>query len=609
MKLTQLDLTSFRSYRGVSLDLKAPRILVAGLNGTGKTSVKESLRWLLTGHCEGTDGKGAGAEVLIPMGQKIAEVQATIEGIGRVNRQYTTVGGGSFNVEGFKGSSQIQHAALFGKLNTTPEFLDACLDSDLFLDLGHADAKAMVLSLLGVKITIPTIPQPGVLHLSVRSDSDTVGKREFTEYTLDQLDALYRQAFEDRKAAKRALQQHTLGPKPVAQQMPALEAIEGQLGKLRTLLGEQRQAVGSILGQREALSKEADRLTVTLNTKVPEDPSDEIARVEQELAALVAPVQGPPPAAGDPQRLHFLKSQEEAIHEFVSRGALALCVFDRVPCYTAASSFTHRLLEIRDEIKTLESSTAPIPEDRQTILQRRLTALMWNQSLREANFRDVKAANQRRQEIRQELDALQNTAQQEEEIAKTQARIATGEKLLHDARNHFQAQAAYTKAEQQHASLKADVDRLEALVEQLGPKGVRVEALAKAIQTFEAAVNPYVKPFGWTITFDVEPWQVSANGRPVETYSRSERYRIGIALQLGIAQLSGLNFCIVDEIDLLDAANRSAITTMLLSAPLEQILILGTRETAQALPKVKGVLCYRLSKEGDQSVIAERGAA
>lgn len=594
MKLLNLDLVNFRSYRGVTLALDAPRVLIAGLNGTGKTSVRDAIQWILTGHCDVTDGKGAGAEVLVPTGQKAAEATVTVDEIGRVSRHFSPSLGGAVVVEGFTGTSQVQQQALLIKLKTTPQFLDAVLSTDVFLNLGHADAKAMVLSLLRVMIPIPANLIDGIT----------------TGLTLDELDLKYKQAFDDRKSAKRALQGFTVGPKPVEQQMPTIEMIEAQLGRLRATLGEQREAIGASVGAKRALHAEADRLTVTLNTPVPQDMSEKIAELEKWLATLEAeavPVEAPPPSKGDPARAIWIVKRITSLKEHLpSKG----CVLDPdVPCRSTLDDFGARMEALRQELKSVAPAQPQAPqqplESPLTARRRELADLQWQQQKRTANFEAVRQANARAQAIRQEIDALPDTAVQEGQIVELQTRISKGEELLRNARLHWAAVESYGKAVSQQATLKADVDRLEALCDQLGPKGVRVDALAQAVNKFESAVNPYIEPFGWKIGFSVEPWEVSANGRPVESYSRSERYRIGIALQLGIAQLSGLNFAVVDEVDMLDVSNRQKLSAMLIQAPLEQILILGTREAEQALKAPKGVIAYRLSKNGDQSVISE----
>ncbi len=249
-----------------------------------------------------------------------------------------------------------------------------------------------------------------------------------------------------------------------------------------------------------------------------------------------------------------------------------------------------------------------------TAARRDLDRLKTAQREYESSIKAAHDADVRLTQIRQELDALPEVPDQDSEISTLEGRIAKGKELLVKARTHWTLLDQYETALKRQQKAKADVDELERLVELLGPKGARVAALSEAMGKFEAAINPYLAAFGWTVTFSVDPWDVLASSggaiggesmRPVETYSRSERFRIGIALQLAIAQLSGLNFAIVDETDMLDAANRAIVTKMLLTAPLEQVLILGTRETKVELPKVPGVLAYRLVTQDGRTAIAE----
>lgn len=586
MKLTRLDLASFRSYRKVSLDLNAPRILIAGLNGSGKTGIKNALRWALTGHCDGTDARGAGAEVLIPTGEDYAEVTATIAAIGKAQRIFNG-SASNFGVDTFTGSSQIQQQALYIKLGTTPEFLDAVLDTDAFLRLNHVEGKALVLSLLGVKIQ--------------------VGDQA---YTLDQLDAKYRQAFEERKHAKKLLAGILLPTAPAAEKMPTVEAIEAQLKTLRASLGDLRQTVGATHAKREELQRALKQQPVVDG----EDLTASITDLEAQIAALEARViEAPaPPAATDTSgQVRALSDKERALSIHDPRLG---CVLDcKVPCTTPQTAFRRRAEEVTAVLQELRSRLPQTPQASQenplTAARRRLDDLKASQREYESQMKAAHDWNQRRETMRQELDGLPSTEAQDAEIATLQGRITKGETLLAAARAHWQALADYQKAIERKAAAEQEVVRLEQLVEDLGPKGARVTALGDAMGKFEAAVNPYVQPFGWTIRFSVDPWDVLANDRPVETYSRSERYRIGIALQLGIAQLSGLNFAVIDEVDMLDVANRKAVSAMLMKAPLEQILILGTRETSQELKPMKGVIAYRLVSENGVTTIAEQVAA
>ena len=591
MKLTHIDLRAFRSFQETTIELDAPRILIAGLNGTGKSSIREAIRWVLAGHCSGLDGKGAGAEILIPVGQTLGDAAVTIQGIGQVKRTYAEKGGGSFSVQGFTGTSQIQYQGLMNKLETTPAFLDAVLSTEVFLDLNHIEAKALVLSLLNVQIP--------------------VGDKALT---LDELDVQYNQAFADRKQAKWALSKCVLPVKPAETKMPAIEAIEAQLAKLRTALGELRQAVGSVTGERTALSAEQGRLYAHIDTPAGENLSGKIDGLQAKLASLeaaVVPAKAEEPTKGDPKRLAFLTGHKAALSAHVPANG---CVLDpKVACLTPSKQFHMAVQDIEKEMATLKASVPQVAhesaESPLTTLRRQIRNVELLQSERTVILKRAEEATERIQVIRKQLAELPDVAEQETAVSILQERISKGEQLLKDAREYWDTLGRYDHKCHEYQILKADVERLEALVETLGPKGVRVKALGDALGRFEAAVNPYVQPFGWTLSFTVEPWEVFANGRPVITYSESEQFRVGLALQLGIAMLSGLKFAVVDRIDMLDVANRGIVTKILLTSPLEQILILGTREVSQALPAIKGVTSYRLSKEKDLTVISERSTA
>lgn len=589
MKLSHLNMTSFRSYRSVSIALDAPRVLIAGLNGSGKTSVREAIRWILTGRCAGTDGKGAGADVLIPQGLREVAADCVVAGVGRATRTYLEKGGGSFTVEGFTGTSQVQQQALLIKLQTSVPFLDAVLASEVFLDLGHVEAKALVLSLLGVSVNLQLEGADGPV----------------IPCSLDELDARYKQAFEDRKLAKRAAQQFAVIPAPAAAQMPPIDAIEAQLDKLRTTLSELHKAIGTVVGTRAALITQ--RTKAAMPVGIPEDVSETLLRAEAELADLEreAVPQTEAPKAGDPRRVVFLTDR---MHKLTNHLPTKGCVLDdSVPCKTSAFDFQERIKAIRAEIGDVTPDAPTVSP--LTGLRQQIDDLRARQDRREFALKSEQARGQTLVILDAELSALPSTESQEGEIEALKARIDKGVQLLRDARDYFKAVEQHLSSVAQQKTFGEDVTRLEQLCELLGPNGARVAALKSALGRLQDAVNPYTKAFGWAITFSVEPWQVFANNRPVETYSRSERYRIGVAVQLAIAVISGLNFAIVDEVDMLDLTNRDVLTKMLLKAPLEQIIVLSTREPGQPLPKVPGLAVYRLSTENGQTVIAERGAA
>lgn len=596
MRLTHLSLKTFRSYEQIDLDLNAERVLVAGLNGSGKSSVRDAVSWILLNHCDGTDARGVGAEDLIPAGAKTLDATVGLEGIGDVTRTYSPKGGGSFSVEGFTGPGQAQHQALLGKLNTFEGYLNAVLDSRAFLKLDHADGKALVLSLLNVRIPI--------------------GDRQ---YTLDELEVQYKQAFEDRKLAKKILQGCVVPEKPVEQKLPAVADIETQLGRLRTELAALRRETGKIAGRRQALSEEQIRIQITAVLQPGEgrDLSEDIKDAAARLLGLEAEAKPasarPLPKPGDPKRAELLRNRIDTLRQHAPAKG---CVLDpEVPCLTGQDAFISRCAALQ---KDLEQAAPPRPlfvpeptEDPVEAQRKRIADLRAEQARLEARQREAYTARERLEAIQTELSSLPDTAQQEQAIRTLEGRIGKGETLLTQVKAYVAAVAAYQSAEQKRQAQQAEVDRLEKLVEDLGPKGARVKALTEAMGTFEAAVNPYLKPFGWTVSFSVDPWEVFVNGRSYRSYSESQQFRIGIAFQLGIAMLSGLKFAIVDRIDMFDVETRKLVSAMLAAAPLDQILILGTREPSQVLPPAKPglLIAYRLELQDGKTRVVEQSIA
>ena len=579
MHLTQLILTHFRSFRGTTLSFTAPRILIAGRNGTGKTSVADAIRWVLTGVCRGTDGRGAGADVLIPHGQNEADVSLCVDGIGTVRRRVTAKGGGLFSVEGFSGPSSSQEAALHHTLKVTREMLIAVLDSDRFLKLPHAEAKALLLKALNIRIPVGD-----------------------AAYDLEDLEQRYKQAFEDRKIAKRALGQIPAPQKPTST-LPSLEAIRAQLQTLRTDLGQIRQSLGGTLAMKQNLGQESERLERIIVAPLPADISGELEKVRDQVGRMAIETQVAPPKPGDPARLRFCRDTIDALGAHNPSNG---CVLDgEVPCRTPSELFRGRIGALEAEASGLTPAAPTATVSPRESLLKQLRAMEQQHATRQAVLDTRQKAETRLAQIGQDLGRLPDTKAQEAQIQTLTGRIVAGEQMERQAIAHEQALGLYEKAAKDRKGYQVDVERLETLVEQLGPNGARVPALAAAVNRFQAAVAPYLTPFGWTLTVQVEPWGIWVNERPVETFSRSEQYRIGVAIQLTLTELTGIGFAIVDETDLLDIENRALFSGLLIHAPTTQVIVIGTRELGQPLPQGDSLIAYRLGVVKDRTAIVE----
>lgn len=595
MVITHLKLESFRSFVGTDLEMGAPRVFVTGLNGAGKTTLKEAIRYALTGRAIGVDGKGSGQQKLVPDGQQHVSVTADVGGLGAIQRSFDT-GGSTLKVEGFSGDTKAQQAALYDKLQITEPFLQACLESRVFLDLEHAAAKDLVLNLLNVRVKL--------------GDDETV-------YTLAELDALYDKAFEDRKLVKRQLAAFQMPVKPADESHAKVEDLDRTLVERRSALDALLTTTGETRGTRDALTSRRARLVGMADHELPpalRDAQDALADAEATAAATAAaPVVEDVPEAGDPARLPFLLSQIAALEAHKPKNGCVLC--GDVPCETPAAKFTKVIKIVKTEAEAL---TEALPLDAAPTVDPKAEAQAKVDRCRQVVRACEDAITRETQRVAdladldRQLAELPDLTAQDKQIADLRARIARGTEIRTAAAAYWSAAEAHKIAVEKATTLRASVDELEKLCDVLGPSGVRVQALGTAIAGFEQAINTFTAPYGLTVAFALDPWGVTVNKRSASTYSKSEQHRIGIAIQLAVAMLSGLKFAIVDELDMLDEANRNAMAKLLIQSPLDQILILGTRETSQPLPTVPqmpGVmLAYRLVNEQGRSRVVERAA-
>jgi hypothetical protein len=602
MMITSLQLKSFRSFSDTEILLNAPRVFLAGLNGSGKSTIREAIKWALTGRCQGLDGKGAGGDKLIPSyspGSQTVDVALRVNDVVGIERSWAP-NGSSLEVEGFAGSATEQQRAIYADLLHCDEaYVDAALDTTVFRNLHHADAKALMLALLDVKVPVGD-----------------------TEYTLDGLEAAYQKAFKDRKSAKDKVKGAFVPPvatstlpslqnKTLADKDAHLAGIAKLLVDLRLAVGDLQQKIGGSVAQRKDLVAKQERLKATgwLTSPIPvkpeglyEDVVAKIVDVEERLGMMEeaqteepAPVQRP----ADNVDIDTQRKKAAALRTFDPKGG---CVLDsRTPCPVAKVKFFSRARDIEDAIEKLAppAPAEPVAPKPKNPLVAELADL---QAKKAAFVAYAQAAEQDQRLVREleaEIAAVPDTSALETDLGVLTERVNNGQAIEKAAIAFYAGLQAHADAIAHRTTLEADVTRLEALVDVLGPNGARVQALAKALGPFEAVINSYLQPFGWTVGFQVDPWAVLINGRLVDTYSRSEQHRIGVALQLAIAEKSGLKFAIVDELDMLDVQNRELMARALYGSTLDQVILLSTREVNQPLPdasKIAGMICVRLGK-------------
>lgn len=612
LRLTAIKIDNFRSYATpIRLTFDQARTLIVGHNNAGKSTIADAIKWALLGTTTGLDAAGRGLDQLAFSKGRPMTVELEIENLGTVRRSanFTTrkqdlilvrVGEDGEETPLAAGGVREVQATILDRLGVTPEILAAVLDFGSFLELDHVAGKALLLRLLDVRVPV-------------------AGE----SLTLDQVESRYAAAVENRKAAKRRLEDMGDPQEPTPPELRPLETIRADLAALKTSGTEAFAAQNQRAGERLRVDTEIAKLRKDLETldrrigdKDVQELEAEIGRLEVERAQITVPDQT--------DALARIQAAAEARGELGSLGAVLeqlrgqsgqkTCILDAaIPCKTPAKFFKDQTaaLEARHLAltSTIQEADQVVQATRDATRQAssRLDAIDQELAVKRSVVALLKIDTERRETIRTRMldlasDAEDLAASESESAAdvnQAAGEIQDLESKVETWTRYQRKRDEFEKAKQTIESQAARVQELEILCEELGPKGARVKALGDALETFTARTNHHLQRFGRFVTIELEPWKVLVQvgdeaPRPAAVLSTSERMRTGIALQLAVSAFSGLGFAFIDEAEILDESNNAALARMVLEVKGGQILVVSTRDESYPLPEVDGLQAFRL---------------
>jgi len=635
--LRQIELTAFGSHAKTTVAFDAPITFIVGPNASGKSTLAEAILWGLTGRfARGVDGGGRGAQALIAEGATAARVRLQVRERWGLTRTVNAGGQVHLSLDELGSAHADAQAVLYQRLDMSPTALQAVVASHAFLDTDHAAAKAFLMELLDVRVPI--------------------GEEQLT---LAQLTHRYGAAFEDRKAKKAQVKDHRVPARPDGVELSAddVASLEAQLQQLReqekAILADGAEARGrrqALVSQRVTLDREREDLEGRVRQAG--DPNVLLDELEAKLRELVAPepLEAVTPAdeaqemttlrqqlVDERGRLRLLTTSAEAIK---GRDPQKGCVLDPdVPCLTPAAEFDGRAKYLPKAIKQIEraldtatrrlnlleaqASTRTDAAQRRaqdrSVIEGQRTFLEAKRRSLEASLRNLQADQERLTEVLAQLAKLDtelaNAGTEGEPpagLVALQARITKGDRTIADARTEAQRWTAYHQAAARATALAKELEALEASVAQLGPKGAQLDAIAGALTDFLARVNGPLERFGYRLDVQLDPWLVVVNGRSAARLSTSERLRVGLCLQLAIAELSGLHLVVLDNAEwLVDAAIRATCTSILFGwvqadSDRQAIVIKATEDDVPAVP---GVSVVRLARVNGVSQVLQGAVA
>lgn len=123
------------------------------------------------------------------------------------------------------------------------------------------------------------------------------------------------------------------------------------------------------------------------------------------------------------------------------------------------------------------------------------------------------------------------------------------------AESRLKAFTQKTKATLQHRCVEA----LEKLIPLIAPEGIRGDVLVKALKTFNESLAPFVKIAGWNPVTLESDFMPTYGGTQYELLSESEKFRVRVVLQVGMARIDRSEALVIDAADILDKNGRNGL--------------------------------------------------
>lgn len=602
--ITQIEARHFRRLKHIDLALAPGVTLVVGENGAGKSSLAAAVEFALTGACRWTDRRGAGYKVLI--NHEAAEIGGSLvlqtDFAGLVERQLTP-DGTSLDVDGRGGGNA---KALLQVALPEPEVLNAMLRSDGFTSLSPKEQQEILFMLDGGRTGAEwfrehlTPEECEVLdeHLASRTTGSALAEK------LHQAAYSMRTMANKQAAAAKAKRDQYQRPAKVAETVPE-EELREELAALRVTQATLHEQIGGADAARLAATKARTRQATaeeeTARIKAALDAlgdavaptEDEMSEAEAHLAACRAAMSEADAQARAAQMV--LATRKAQLERFVQLGSG--CVLGEVECPMDDVARQRIIDGEREAVQALEEAlTALQQRDDEAARSAGEAAdalgILWERKvIAESIARDRARLTEELDWATKRLsDAQEEAAERGEtdvealrqEAADVAAKIADYDARLSAAACYQEGIAEYERLSQEADAAIAKADLLNQLVAKLAPDGLPAQAMGAVTAEVLGRINEILAQFT-EFELAAEPGtdftlSVVRDGfeMPVFALSESEELRVGAAIQVALAALTGFGFIVVDAADRLDGKNRERLLRMLAAQEMVQALVLAT---------------------------------
>jgi DNA repair exonuclease SbcCD ATPase subunit len=620
MRLTSIRVQNTRCLTDARLSLDDVT-LVLGPNGAGKSTLAEAIRYALTGECGFTTKAGAGAARVIRHGAKVASIDLATD-VATIMR---TIKASGSTVAVDKLAGDEARAALEVAL-PAPELLRCMLSSSHFIGLPAKEQQAVLSSLAGQPVDAAWVrEQLGDLASEVKDTLEATNLQG--PALLDHLHSTAYGARTERNRRVKDLAGQLSGEAPVA-------VAEDVLVKLREA---KEKASTKLAGAQQKLGAAAAQITAHEKAKAAvEETSKRLARAKEELLNLEIPEGVPTDDALVDLQRQVHEADERRRTAETNRAALSgglqatieqhgrllqldgRCPFLKdVACPLPAEELSGAVASLQQSINAMQTEEQKLASEAEDAAQS-LKALRLQADEANALRTSAAAATQRHADLTADVERLAQEAEVALETyqATPAASRETLEKLVDEADEAYgraddALQAAlgtvrdcniWTNLEKEHAAAEKAAKAIDSVVKALSPGGLPAKAMQETVGTIVEAVNRVLAEFtDFALLIETgEDFGLSVTHRgyptPLADLSESEKLRVGIALQVAFAHLTGFGFVVVDGADRLDTTNRGPMIGMLLGCGV-QALVTATPLNG-GRPEAEGLAVYQLTEAG-----------
>lgn len=551
MRIDSIKINNFLGVKKAEIALTKQVVLIAGNNGSGKTSTIEALRMALLGIPARVDLKKDYDKIVYEGENNGAVLVAHSHG---------------------ESSVSIPSGAITGAMHSRG--LEACLRPEKFALMDEKEKRSFLFSLTGTKITVDAIEEK--LH-EIGAEKSKVD--EIKALFVSGFEAAHREAKEQatqEKGAWRKITNETYGAqKAKTWTAPKKSSLiipldSEQIALKRALYDEalsMQNKLNTELTQKEAMVSQSKSIKAQADDLLKK--SENIERIKEKLNIDIADVEKWQKSYDDLQqkmpgtqkrnlfscphcngKIEYTKDGYVPWHETETREAtqeeidkLALFARSLEICTNAVKNGREQLKQAEQSKCSAEALLNSISE--KTPTPREIEDL--------ANV--LKQVTKEVQEKKQSVDeAVRNAELEKEEARKTKEAMTAHKNVL----------------------------AWELIAEALSPSGIPNMFLSKAVDPFNSTLEQISKTSGFwpKVEIDKETMQLSYGGRDLSLCSESEQWRANAMIAIAIAMQTGHKIVFLDGFDVIQPSGRGALFNMLFelteNGDLTQAIVAGT---------------------------------